>query len=391
MVRSGLPSAITGGRGSSSGPYLLPWPAGPRRPLVTALLAAALWIPVLPHHRAAQAHPPAARSRLFLLAATAGRRSRRAAPAVLYTVGPRHNLVWVRSLGRGTDGLYAVLADTHGHLFLAIPRPQPTAVVIVHERHPDRRDIVALHPGRDQIAPAGVVAAVTAAGRSYALFPLVGPRAAAAGSRGAALLAVVADPSAGASRVIRNRWSLYRNVRYSGSFPLSPPPLRAVVRHGQAILRIGRRRVRLGAAPRAAANGAALTVAAMNRRFVVFTLARGRGRKRLWVHDRLAGLWWSLRAVPGTRGIRLFGPWVAFNTGRLLLLNLVDNRRIAIPTHGAPGEILAVRADSNVLYRIANRIYQVQVIGGQLGVPVLVAQGAPVWHVHWAFWSRAPR
>ena len=389
MAKQNSPSASTAARKRERHVRCLR--AGQRHALGVGALAAALWIPMPLRQRAepGRRHVPA--HGLFLLAATHGRGVHQTAPAALYTVGPRHDLVWFRSLGSGSGGLNTVLADTHGHLFLAIPRAHPTSVVIVHERHPGQRDVASLNPGRDQIAPAGVVAAVTAAGRCYALFPLVGPRAAAAGPGGAALLAVAANPSAGAGRIGRNLWALYRDVRDSGSFPLSPPPLRTVVRNGQAVLRIARRRIRIAAAPPSAPAGATLTLAAINHRFSVFTFTRRRGRKRLWVHDRLAGLWWSLRAVPGTRGIRLFGPWAAFNTSRLLLFNLVDRRRIAIPTHGAPGEILAVRADSNVLYRIANRIYQVQVIGGQLGVPVLVTQGAPVWHVHWAFWSRAPR
>lgn len=391
MARYDLPSANAGGWGSPSGQKFDPRHAGQYGGLglVTVLVLALLPPGQLNHHSAVSHRAAAAGSTLFLLAAMRGRGSGGASPAALYKVGTRHTLVLSRVLSRRGGGVFSVLPDMHGHIFVAMPRRRSASVVVIPIEHPRQPEATVFNPDRLAIVPDGIAVSVSPGGRSYALFPLAAPPGPRSRPHHLVLAAVAADPPAGTPRVVHNRWSLYRRARYFGYVAPFTPVVRVVIRQGQADLHIGRRLIRLGAAPPAVPNGTTLTVAGIDRRFAVFSVPSKRGRQRLWIHNRRAGLWWSRRGGFATRETRIFGNWVALSARHLLLLNLVDRRRIVIPMNGARGEILAVRANNEVLYRVANRIFRARIIGDQLGIPDLLARGAPVWHVHWAFWSQA--
>ena len=75
--------------------------------------------------------------------------------------------------------------------------------------------------------------------------------------------------------------------------------------------------------------------------------------------------------------------------GLLILDNLADGRRITLKTHEEDSEILDVRKDGLVLYRVNDEIFSTNIEGDRLSAPILVVKGEDVPEVHWAFWSSA--
>ncbi|MGH9397860.1 MAG: hypothetical protein ACRD18_13550 [Terriglobia bacterium] len=75
--------------------------------------------------------------------------------------------------------------------------------------------------------------------------------------------------------------------------------------------------------------------------------------------------------------------------GTLILDNLVDGRRITLHTHEEDSEILDVRSDGLVLYRVNDEIFSAHIEGDKLGPSTLVVKDTDVPEVHWAFWSNA--
>lgn len=69
--------------------------------------------------------------------------------------------------------------------------------------------------------------------------------------------------------------------------------------------------------------------------------------------------------------------------------NLEDGRRITIQTDQEDSEILTVRDDGLVLYRVNDSIFAAQIEGDKLGKPALVVKDEDVPEVHWVFWSPA--
>jgi hypothetical protein len=178
-------------------------------------------------------------------------------------------------------------------------------------------------------------------------------------------------------------------------------------------------------------------VAVSARFFVVAFTADGYASRGLapgalsttYVHDRRLNTWREIKSacsVPYAR--RIFGDWLATiveihkpdqadppNPGRenespkvadlyaryaglytsipgiLLLDNLEDGRRITINTGQEDSEILAVRSDGLVLYRVNDSIFAAQIEGNKLAKPSLVVKDLDVPQIHWAFWSAAAR
>jgi hypothetical protein len=60
--------------------------------------------------------------------------------------------------------------------------------------------------------------------------------------------------------------------------------------------------------------------------------------------------------------------------GTLLLDNLEDGRRITLDTGQEDSEILTVRADGLVLYRVNDSIFAAQIAGDKLTKPSLVVK-----------------
>ncbi|MGH9403761.1 MAG: hypothetical protein ACRD2P_16870 [Terriglobia bacterium] len=75
--------------------------------------------------------------------------------------------------------------------------------------------------------------------------------------------------------------------------------------------------------------------------------------------------------------------------GILVLDNLLDGRRITLQTNEEDSEILDVRSDGLVLYRVNDSIFSAQIEGDKLSAPTLVVKDDDVQEVHWAFWSNA--
>jgi hypothetical protein len=67
--------------------------------------------------------------------------------------------------------------------------------------------------------------------------------------------------------------------------------------------------------------------------------------------------------------------------------NLEDGSRITIDTGQEDSEILTVRDDGLVLYRVNDSIFSAQIEGDKLSKPLLVVKDEDVPEVHWVFWS----
>lgn len=92
------------------------------------------------------------------------------------------------------------------------------------------------------------------------------------------------------------------------------------------------------------------------------------------------------RELPRVRGMY---PSNVYMPGKLLLQNLVDGRKLTIDTGQQDSEVLDVRKNGLVLYRVNNEIFEAHIEGNKLSAPKLVVKGEDVPEVHWAFWSKA--
>ncbi len=93
-----------------------------------------------------------------------------------------------------------------------------------------------------------------------------------------------------------------------------------------------------------------------------------------------------VRELPRIRGRY---PEDVYMPGRLLLQNFADGRNMTIRTGQQDSEILAVRSDGLVLYRVNDGIFSAQIEGDKLSATTLVVKGEDVPEIHWAFWSNA--
>lgn len=147
----------------------------------------------------------------------------------------------------------------------------------------------------------------------------------------------------------------------------------------------------------------------------------------LHIYDRVLNRW---EAMPSHGGMeRIFGNWLAFIVvhwrpgnqdhpghenearypytglyapfpsvvypdneyfpGDLILRNLADGRVITIRTGQEDSEVLDVRRDGLVLYRVNDEIFSARMEGDKLSPAKLVVKGQDVPEVHWVFWSAA--
>jgi hypothetical protein len=132
------------------------------------------------------------------------------------------------------------------------------------------------------------------------------------------------------------------------------------------------------------------------------------------VHDRKRNTWNRITSASTEANTqRIFGSWLATIVevphpgeivenpgvesgstqtsipGILVLDNLEDGRRIVLNTRQADSEILDVRDDGLVLYRVTDSIFSAQIEGDKLAKPTLVVRDDEVPEVHWVFWSPA--
>ena len=78
-----------------------------------------------------------------------------------------------------------------------------------------------------------------------------------------------------------------------------------------------------------------------------------------------------------------------FFPGELRLQNLSDGRQITLRTHQQDSEVLAIREDGRILYRVNDVIYLSSISQNEPTAPILVTKGDPVEDVHWVFWGPA--
>jgi hypothetical protein len=265
-------------------------------------------------------------------------------------------------------------------------------------------------------------------------------------ARATTLVAIAGDAPASGPRVTRNSWALYRDLTYSGSpgGPGAYPAPEAEVEGGNLVMRYGGTSTIVDRAPPPLAQAASDTevrIAAANRRFVATWVFRTSDRSApatVYAHDRRLNTWKEIKSVGSIPACRIFGSWLATTVrdyvglqsdgqyrdtnpghedesnhfvkdllpdvrdqfyfmesglhipGTIILDNLVDGRRITLDTHEEDSEILAVREDGLVLYRVNDEIFSAQIEGDKLSAPTLVVKGEDVPEVHWAFWSNAP-
>ncbi|MGH9449992.1 MAG: hypothetical protein ACRD11_05555 [Terriglobia bacterium] len=93
-----------------------------------------------------------------------------------------------------------------------------------------------------------------------------------------------------------------------------------------------------------------------------------------------------VRELPRVRGMY---PQDVYMPGKLFLQNLVDERKITIEIGQQDSEVLAIRSDGLVLYRVNDSIFEAHIEGDKLSAPTLVVKGDDVPEIHWAFWSNA--
>lgn len=77
--------------------------------------------------------------------------------------------------------------------------------------------------------------------------------------------------------------------------------------------------------------------------------------------------------------------------GRLLIQNLVDGRKLTLETGQEDSEVLAIRADGQILYRVNDSIYSARISDKQIEVSTLVVKDDNAPDVHWAFWGPAAK
>ncbi len=245
-------------------------------------------------------------------------------------------------------------------------------------------------------------------------------------------------------RVTRNDWSLYSHLTFYGS-PGGPGVYFApqtVVENGDLVMHLGGRTIVVDRAPKLPTSATIprrIWILAANRRFVIsIPLHNGGGNytapATLYVHDRRNNTWRELKSAGSVPQCRIFGSWLVtrvrnlkeesrytddnpghddesnewvkyerpnvrleyesidssfYIPGIFTLDNLEGGRRITLQTREEDSEILDVRKDGLVLYRVNDSIFEAQIEGDKLGPATLVVKGEDVPEVHWAFWSNA--
>lgn len=329
----------------------------------------------------------------------------------------------------------------------------PTKVSVVHEQRPWEEDVVTFNPKVMPVWPYASATAAGPNLSSYALFTLFPePPPTLNGhdafmryirSSATTLVAIAGNQPASGPRVTQNDWTLWHHLTFSGSpgGPGAYPMPRVVDEGGNLVIRHdGDEAVSVDQAPAFPEGGPrSIWILAANSRFVVsIPLHFGGGNYSvpaiLYVHDRVTGTWRELRSAGSMPQCRIFGSWLAtrlrnfilgdgatddnpghgdesnkwvrnerpnvrvqyllmdsdlYTRGAITLDNLVDGRRITLRTNEEDSEILDVRSDGRVLYRVNDSIFEAHIERDKLSAPTLVVKDADVPEVHWAFWSNA--
>jgi hypothetical protein len=73
--------------------------------------------------------------------------------------------------------------------------------------------------------------------------------------------------------------------------------------------------------------------------------------------------------------------------GKLVIQNLRDDRKFTLATGQEDSEVIAIRPDGTIFYRINDSVYAARITGNQLTAPTLIARDDDVPEIHWAFWG----
>jgi hypothetical protein len=353
----------------------------------------------------------------------------------LYALDSSHTLKLIREIvpapdpthpGDFGDSVYAVRDDMGDKVYVAYPNIIPSTVSVIHKERPASIDEVSFNPEHLTVLNTDFGIAAGDGRQSYLLCTLLPGSPNYRGS----LVGVAGDAPAKGARVRPADWTMFSTFRYQG-WPGGPWPQTATLGY------IKDNHVRIqaegGVGPfsmpvdldvippfQLETGGANLDVivAANPRYFAFVPLIRYPGpaiaAPYVCVHDRKRNTWKRLTSastVAYTR--RIFGSWLATIVevwhlgetvenpgtengerivsipGILVLDNLEDGRRIILNTRQADSEILDVRADGLVLYRVTDSIFSARIAGDQLTKPTLVVRDDEVPEVHWVFWSSA--
>ncbi len=77
--------------------------------------------------------------------------------------------------------------------------------------------------------------------------------------------------------------------------------------------------------------------------------------------------------------------------GKLAIQNLDDDRKLTLNTGQEDSEVLLIRADGEILYRVNDVIYSAKIAGNQVTDPTLIVKDVDVPEIHWAFWGPAAK
>ncbi|MGH9473562.1 MAG: virginiamycin B lyase family protein [Terriglobales bacterium] len=151
----------------------------------------------------------------------------------------------------------------------------------------------------------------------------------------------------------------------------------------------------------ATVRGSGVTIMAASARYFVIALyperrsgARGGPEPapdRMF-YDRTKSRWspLTLSAAAGEPRASLWGDWLEWRRrDGLQFRNLADGRRLTLTTGDAGTEVLTLSGDE-LIYRVADRINRVQIIGTSFGAAQLLVHAPLAASVHWAFWSAPP-
>ena len=392
---------------------------------------------------------PIPKPSLYLLAGTPLQNEMDSYPVTLYTVGPEGRLRAVRQIFPKSQGLFDVRDDLEGRLY--VMNESQNVLSVIHEGDPARDDTIkgnfgGMYPSSwGVVAPPGQASSVQypvwCNDHCWELFvasgsPTAGPRISKGKwslyrwfrYRGAPVTPrSVVTPS---GKIVDAHVVLPNTEWGTGEGEVGPVPpslprsvgLRTDVTedaagsHTVTIRSVGL----VADTPRFFAF-AALPSYSKKWPVPIYVLDRRTERwevihspfVRLW--PRLFGSWLATtteepnpagRESPGLKNERSLAPYAyrtsdypqvrglygtkTYMPGKLLLRNLVNGQSMTIDTGQQDSEVLDVRKDGLVLYRVNDEIFSTQIKGDKLSAPTLVVKGEDVPEVHWAFWSNAP-
>jgi hypothetical protein len=424
--------------------------SAPRRPLTSKLMAVCLTIPWVTASFSPIRGAEAKEAIYFLAATSTTDAYTQAYPVALYSIGDREKLALLRQILTAEHGLIDFADDLHGRIYLVSSAANDEAnMTILHEDDPDRVDSVLLKHFNDSLCwgavagdqlPAGVQYCpphqiVLVLGKAVQDKPRLAPGSWALFKhlQYAGVVGVPFPPNpSGCCRIVGRNLVMPANLQTPEVVVSElPPELDASsvkgLFGGGAIVSTDRFFAFM-LEPREFANMHGVTTENPGHAGPPISI---------YIHDKLAEKWRSLDLPTTVTGIsnlpvRLFEPWLVttvaewrpgpdvspghdqerkwsnaqfpgvnagyanqfldlFLPGKLILDNLLDGRRVTLETGQEDSEVLAIRADGQILYRVNDSIYSARIAGNQITAPTLIVKDVDVPEVHWAFWGPAPK